>query len=636
MSGVFAKRNKTLLPNKPSQRSDNSKESFSNIVQAEVVEIIGGGRFKVVKLDGPTTHKDSITVSLLYPYLSYQSSNYLPTDPKNFADTRTANGFMIPIPAIGTRGLIVMGNNSQNEGFWIGAVMADGIGRTIPDFSSQSYTAADKDKLDEYASPVGLPGSEFIPSTNDGTVPRHKIKSAIHPFAEVLKKQGLLVDTVRGQTSSNVLRETNAGIFGFNTPGKLDKSKKLIPQTINGLKENVEMRTTRLGGHTFTMDDGDSVGENNLVRIRSSKGAQILLHDSQEIIYIGNQSGSAWFEMTADGKIDVYAKDSVSIHTETDFNFRADRDVNIEAGRHLNLKGVDRTHIEADNLMLLGKLGGQIETRGDLEMQTRSFKLAANSTSFSTDDLDISNKRNTKIRTGELDLVSQFGQRYSAGTGIELKTNVIANQVWNKNNYNPQRQYQKDNSVVFGTQFFKALQATSVVGGAPIPPAPGPYWAILPPVIPKTVHGDVRIDTQGPIATGSLQVSSIGDIMLNSTTGKINVTANAQPVYVDGTQVHLNLPNPLPALPVVAPALSTEIVPFDTEADMPTNILALGVFVNDVNDSSLEWKEGYYSSDTPVYSIMKRIPQHEPWAGHEGLDKGQTDGSATDRFISGK
>ena len=124
--------------------------------------------------------------------------------------------------------------------------------------------------------------------------------------------------------------------------------------------------------------------------------------------------------------------------------------------------------------------------------------------------------------------------------------------------------------------------------------------------------------------------------MLNSTTGKINVTANAQPVYVDGTQVHLNLPNPLPALPVVAPALSTEIVPFDTEADMPTNILALGVFVNDVNDSSLEWKEGYYSSDTPVYSIMKRIPQHEPWAGHEGLDKGQTDGSATDRFISGK
>jgi len=636
MSGIFAKRNKSLLPNKPSQRSDTEKASFSNIVQAEVVEIIGGGKFKVFKLDGPTTHKDPITVSLLYPYLSYQSSNYLPTDPKNFTDTRTANGFMLPLPAIGTIGIVVMGNNSNNEGFWIGAVMADGLGRTIPDFATSSYTAADKDKLDEYASPLGLPGAEIIPSTNDGTVPRHKLKTAIHPFAEVLKKQGLLVDTVRGQTTSNFLRETNSGIFGFNTPGKLDKSKKLIPQTIDGVKQNVEMRTTRLGGHTFTMDDGD-IGElNNLVRIRSSKGAQILLHDSEEIVYIGNQSGSAWFEMTADGKIDVYAKDSVSIHTEQDFNFRADRDVNIEAGRHLNLKGVDRAHIEADNFMLLGLLGGQVETRGDFEMQTRSFKLGANSFSLSTDNIDISNKINTRVRTGELDLVTQFGQRYSAGTGIELKTNVLANQTWTKDNYNPKRQYQKDNSVVFGTQFFKALKATSVVGGAPIPPAPGPYWKILPPVVPKTVHGDLRIDTQGPIATGSLQVSSIGDIMLNSTTGKINVTANAQPVYVDGTQVHLNLPNPLPALPVVAPALSTEVIPFDAYAVTPTNILSLGVFVNSVNDSSLEWKEGFYASDTPVYSIMKRIPQHEPWSGHEGADKGTTNSSATDRFTSGK
>jgi predicted chitinase len=42
--------------------------------------------------------------------------------------------------------------------------------------------------------------------------------------------------------------------------------------------------------------------------------------------------------MTSNGKIDIFAQDSISIHTEQDFNFRADRDINFEAGRNIHVR----------------------------------------------------------------------------------------------------------------------------------------------------------------------------------------------------------------------------------------------------------------------------------------------------------
>ena len=56
------------------------------------------------------------------------------------------------------------------------------------------------------------------------------------------------------------------------------------------------------------------------------------------MVYIAHGSGDSWIEMTANGKIDIYSKDSVSIHTENDLILKADRDINIEAGNNINIK----------------------------------------------------------------------------------------------------------------------------------------------------------------------------------------------------------------------------------------------------------------------------------------------------------
>jgi hypothetical protein len=72
------------------------------------------------------------------------------------------------------------------------------------------------------------------------------------------------------------------------------------------------------------------------------------LHNSEDLIYIGNASGTTWIELTSNGKIDIFAEDSISIHTKNDLNIRAERDVNIEAGRNMNLKGIAKFHTEAN------------------------------------------------------------------------------------------------------------------------------------------------------------------------------------------------------------------------------------------------------------------------------------------------
>lgn len=648
MSGQFSRSQKSSYATRAKDRSQIADETFDLVSMAEVVDTGAPGAFRVRLLGRDAGAKGPITVRALSPHASNKPSSASSGDLNDFEDSQTASGMVTPTPSIGTRGIVVMANGKATSGYWLGSIMPAGLGQTIPDFSTSSNVSGEKGDLDELASPVGLPVAEINPTATDGSTPNTRIKRAVHPFAKVLQRQGLLVDTVRGQTTSSALRDSNSGILGFNTPGGVGTRESLISNRGENAKPtSTPLKLTRLGGHTFTMDDGDDRGKNNLVRIRSSKGAQILFHDTNELVYIGNQNGTAWIEMTADGKIDMYAKDSVSIHSEADFNFRADRDINFEAGRTLNMRGVKKTYIDTNELRVVARVDGRIDVRGDLDLTTLDTRWAVNNLSINSDNLDITNKLNTQIKTGELDLVSQFGMRHSAGHGIELKTNVAENLVWKANTYNSDKVYYKGNTVIFNSAFFQAVTQTIAPNtpGVKVPPGGGPAWIPLPFAIPKTLHGDLVIDTNiaGP-KDGQLHVTTKGDAHLTVLNGKINMLASKEinittpsTVYVDGTTaVHLNLPGPgaTPAIPIVLPALSTNIpIPYETSAEGNKNIADLGVFENEKTDSSKTWSEGYYASDESLFSIMKRIPMHEPWSGHESLDKALTSSASTDREV---
>jgi predicted chitinase/uncharacterized protein (DUF2345 family) len=275
----------------------------------------------------------------LNPFYGVTSARFEGNNSSSFNDVQKSYGMWFVPPDIGTQVMVIFIDGDPNQGYWIGCVPDQFQNHMVPGIAASQVTAMTQEQKDRYGTTY-VPVAEFLKSTQNLNVPNvEKIAKPVHPFADRLVQQGLLLDTVRGITTSGARREVPSQVFGISTPGPLDTSPGSKTGTV-GYENKVQVPVSRLGGSTFVMDDGDMNGQNELIRIRTRTGHQILLHNSQDLIYIGNAKGSAWIELTSNGKLDVFATDSVSIHTEADFNLRADRDFNIEAGRNLNMRAV--------------------------------------------------------------------------------------------------------------------------------------------------------------------------------------------------------------------------------------------------------------------------------------------------------
>jgi hypothetical protein len=296
----------------------------------------------------------------------------------------------------------------------------------VPAIGATTNNDASPAQKEKYATSSPLPVAEINRKANDlsQNMAVDKIKKAVHPIADRFLEQGLLEDDTRGYSTTSARREVPNMSFGILSPGPLDRrpgaTKKFVGTKQDPSKEPVPV--SRMGGTQFVMDDGDGryqrkkpasegpseyadtqnkeTGDPDIpfseyFRVRTRTGHQILLHNSEDLIYIGNARGTTWIELTSNGKIDIFAEDSISVHTKNDLNIRADRDINLEAGRNVNIKaaadyskdadkddlGFDsgRVQIESrhDTKIIIGK-GGKITTKADLEIfTTQSNNLTA-------------------------------------------------------------------------------------------------------------------------------------------------------------------------------------------------------------------------------------------------------------------
>jgi hypothetical protein len=289
---------------------------------------------------------EPIPVRYMSPFFGITAKEYQGGEPTNFNHVQKSYGFWMVPPDVGTTVMVIFVGGDYTQGYWIGCVPEKFQNRMVPGLAAETLpsTALSQGMLDKYGTNT-LPVAEALPikdsaNSKKGNAPGGlENYPAVHPFANRLAQQGLLKDNVRGVTSSSARREVPSKVFGISTPGPLDDSPgaKKVSLTYEGKTSKSTTPVSRLGGSTFVMDDGDQDGNNELVRIRTRTGHQILLHNTKKLIYIANGEGTSWIEMTEKGKIDIFAQDSVSIHSEGDFNFRADRDVNIEAAHNINL-----------------------------------------------------------------------------------------------------------------------------------------------------------------------------------------------------------------------------------------------------------------------------------------------------------
>ena len=290
-----------------------------------------------------------------------------------YSNTQQSYGFWAVPPDPGSKVLVIFAEGLPNQCYWIGCIQDEYMNNMVPSggqiTTKPAYVYQGNLPNDIKGQP--LPTGEYNKKQTDklkGQNVDQFIRSYNPLFARVLSNQGLVFDTLRGQTTSSARRDVPNTVYGWNTPGPLDKRPGAPTGKYGAFGEAVNYFRSRLGGSTFTMDDGDptilrqglpgstpsvyydieaepknaskadpTLPANELVRIRTRTGHQILLHNTEDLIYIGNAKGSAWLEMTSNGKIDIYASDSINIRTETDLNITADRDINILAGRDFNL-----------------------------------------------------------------------------------------------------------------------------------------------------------------------------------------------------------------------------------------------------------------------------------------------------------
>jgi hypothetical protein len=127
--------------------------------------------------------------------------------------------------------------------------------------------------------------------------------------------------------------------------------------------------------------------------------------------------------MTSNGKIDIFAEDSVSIHTKNDFNFKAGRDINLEAGRNINIKAeTGRIHAEADgNFELLVNQDGKITIGGSLDI------LVGKGTKISqVADFEVNSGADNRFTAGGDTSVGSGGNHKESATQIHMNSNQPA------------------------------------------------------------------------------------------------------------------------------------------------------------------------------------------------------------------
>lgn len=265
----------------------------------------------VVRIDafGSTNDSGKVNVSLLTPFGGLTNHKDAIDDIKAFGDsieettggTTKAYGMWPQPPAVGTV-IVVAYVAGSAQPYYLGSSIA----------TPQNHMLGGNGSSYHYDSDQSIP---FKPTgeknPNDTTAQIHQRPVDTEAF-NVLKTQGLEKDWARGHSSSSARREDSSRVFGI---------------------------TTR-GGHVLSMDDGDLNGNNKNIRFRTRGGAQILIDDTNDFIFIINHAGTAWVEIDKDGKMDYYAKDDISFHTEADFNIHCKGNFNLQADAGIQQKAM--------------------------------------------------------------------------------------------------------------------------------------------------------------------------------------------------------------------------------------------------------------------------------------------------------
>lgn len=265
----------------------------------------------------------------------------------SFAQTENSYGMWMVPPDVGNTVLCVFVNGDAGRGYWFACVTTTNLSHNMVPALGRFTENVDRENVKSNLVKASLNRSEtsYLPTAEFNENSETNVSAAfltnkfpIHePQAEILINQGLDTDPVRGAISSSSMRDAPSAVFGISTPGRAADGS-VTPKT-------------RLGGHTFVMDDGDNGGQDQVIRLRTAGGHQILMNDSEQVLYIANSAGTAWIEFGNSGSLNMYSKAGFNVRSQGTLNLHSDASVNIQ-GSSVNIKSLGSMSLQSSTMKL--------------------------------------------------------------------------------------------------------------------------------------------------------------------------------------------------------------------------------------------------------------------------------------------
>ena len=373
------------------------------VVKGVVKANVHGAHMGVIKVWIPTFSTDE-TEKAQWRTVRYCTPFYSRVDSQgpnnNYLSTKVSSGIVTPPPDLGTEVLCFFPEGRNAEGYYFACVPDTFMLQTVPEATR---------------TPDGNPGGEFNDNPNGERSGKKVTNFKKEPrptdfyTQAYLRQQGLLDDAVRGVNNSGYMRESPSELIGISSKGRrITEQGADFLTTYNAQVKNPDTADkkvvdgllgpyARRKGHSITLDDGDIDGNSNQIRFRTSTGHQIMLNDSEGVVYVGNSTGSCWIELSNNGTMDVYAQDSINFRS-TNINFHADQNIKFHSKGYTQI-------VSEQQLALEGK---------------------AELTAFSEGEVGINGKKNLHLHTdSELFATSTGASYYNAGGNISVAGSLV-------------------------------------------------------------------------------------------------------------------------------------------------------------------------------------------------------------------
>lgn len=387
-------------------------------------------------------------VHYLPPFYGVTEKTSTSTGAGSYPGNQQSYGMWFTPPDLGTSVMCFFVEGDPDQGYYIGSVIDNSLNHMLPAIGAATqdqYVTQNETQTAYFVNAPQLPVTE-INSANkqvdqdprffDQPKPVHSYQAAI------FFQQGLDRDPERGPIISSAQRESPSTVYGISTPGRpiyqggLD-SATIRNQLRTGAVTPQDVKVIgRKGGHTLVMDDGELDNKNALFRLRTSKGHQIMMNDSENFFQIIHANGQTWIEFGQEGTVDVFSTNSVNVRTQGTINLHADKDINMYAGGNISMKSNAATNIGSVGTMNIASQGemvlyGQatvgIKADGALALQSKlTGSFAGSSLRFKGSRIDLNGSAPTSVKTPRLYPKTTLDDTvFDNSTGWKVKPNSL-------------------------------------------------------------------------------------------------------------------------------------------------------------------------------------------------------------------